>query len=175
MSRRAVLGLFVFVAVGLSGCASPARVVRQDANSVVVAIPENSNAWPFYYQDAAEQMAAEYVPDPVRSSIQRVKVGEQTTSTSDTGRRSFSETITSMSTTSVADQYEYHLEFRTNSPVRGPSSVSGGGPPAATLSPHGARDGADGIKPVIPPLLPTSPPASPATNMPSTGLPGPGR
>jgi hypothetical protein len=173
MSRRAGLGLFVFVAVGLSGCASPAHVVRQDAASVVVAIPENSNAWPFYYQDAAEQLAADYVADPVRSSIQRVKVGEQTTNTSDTSRRSFGEAITSTSTTSVADQYEYHLEFRSNSPVRGPSQISGS--PAAKLSPQGARDGADGTKPTIPPLLPTSPPASPATNMPSTGLPGPGR
>jgi hypothetical protein len=173
MSRRAGLGLFVFVAVVLSGCASPARVVRQDANSVVVAIPENTNAWPFYYQDAAEQMAAEYVPDPVRSSIQRVKVGEQTTSTADTSRRTFGDAVTSTSTSSVSDQYEYHLEFRSNSPVHGPSTI--GGTPAAKLSPQGARDGADGTKPVIPPLLPTSPPASPATNMPSTGLPGPGR
>jgi hypothetical protein len=173
MSRRAGLGLFVFVAVGLSGCASPAHVVRQDAASVVVAIPENSNAWPFYYQDAAEQLAADYVADPVRSSIQRVKVGEQTTSTSDTGRRSFSETITSMSTTSVADQYEYHLEFRSNRPVRGPSQSTGS--PAARLSPQAARDGTDGTRPTIPPLLPTNPPASPATNMPATGLPGPGR
>jgi hypothetical protein len=173
MSRRAGLGLFVFVAVGLAGCASPARVVRQDANSVVVAIPDNTNAWPFYYQDAAEQLAAGYIADPVRSSIQRVKVGEQTTSTADTGRRTFGEVITSTSTTSVADQYEYHLEFRSNSPVRGPSQISGA--PAARLAPQGARDGTDGTKPAIPPLLPPTPPASPATNMPGTAVAGPGR
>src|SRR4051794_25696885 len=175
MSRRAVLGLFVFIAVGLSGCASPARVVRQDASSVVVAIPDNPNTWPFYYQDEAKEAAAGYIADPVLASLQRVKVGEQTTNTSDTSRRTFSDAVTSTSTTAVSDQYEYHLEFRSNSPVHGPSSITGNGPPAAKLSLQGARDGADGTKPTIPPLLPTSPPASPATNMPSTGLPGPGR
>ena len=188
MSRTAVLGVLVFVAVGLSGCASPARVIRQDAASVVVAIPDNTNAWPFYYQDEAKQLAGGYVHEPVLVSSQRVKVGEQTTSTSDTTRRelgkerSFGDVVTSMSTTSVSDKYEYPLEYRSNSPVRGPTQYTGAGAPpapggpAASLSPQGPVTGTDGPKPaVIPPILPTSPPASPATSLPTTSLPGPGR
>src|SRR5215831_12693679 len=102
MSRAAVLGLVVVVA-GLSGCAAPARVIRQDPTSVVVAVSDNTNVWPYYYQDEAKQLAGGFIKDPMLISSQRVKVGEQTTSTTDTTRRdsnnkSFGDMITSAST-----------------------------------------------------------------------------
>src|SRR3954447_1558533 len=119
MSRAAVLGTFVCVVAGLSGCASPAKVIRQDPTSVVVAIPDNTNSWPFYYQDEAKTAAGNYIQDPVLVLSQRVKVGEQTTNTTDTTRRevggpdkprSFGEVMTSSNVTSVSDRYEWQLE-----------------------------------------------------------------
>jgi hypothetical protein len=180
---RTVVGVFALVVAGLSGCASPARVIRQDPTSVVVAIPDNTNAWPFYYQDEARTAAASYIQDPVLTASQRVKVGEQTTNTSDTTHRSFGDAVSSISTTAVSDRYEYHLEFRSNGPARSsgagtpPPPIPGGPPvsPAASLSPAGPT-GSDTMRPAsIPPLLPVTPPASPATSLPNTALPGPGR
>jgi hypothetical protein len=182
MSRTVVGVLFVAVA-GLSGCASPARVIDHEVGRVVVAVPDNTNSWPFYYEDAAKEAAAAHIPDPILSSSHRVKVGEQTTTASDTTRkelgkeRSFGDIVTSTSTTATSDRYEYHLEFRSNAAVRGSHSwnetaappVPGG--PAASLSPQGPAG--DGFKPtVIPPVEPVRAPWSPATSLPSTTLPG---
>jgi hypothetical protein len=122
MSRSALVAFVVAVA-GLSGCASPARVIRQDSASVVVAIPDNTNTWPFYYRDEAERAAGDYIHDPVLVTSSRVKVGEQLTNTQDSTRRElgkdhkFGEVVTSTNTTSMSDQYEYHLEFRSRGPV----------------------------------------------------------
>ncbi|HEX3149769.1 MAG TPA: hypothetical protein VHR66_16960 [Gemmataceae bacterium] len=189
---RTLSGLFVCVVAGLSGCASPAKVIRQDPTSVVVAIPDNTNIWPFYYQDEAKQTAGMYIQDPVLVSSQRVKVGEQTTNTSDTTRRdtgspdkqrSFTEVMTSSNVTSISDRYEFQLEFRSASPTRvttNPPSNNSAPPtpggPAATLAPQGPPLSTDVAKPAsIPPILPLTPPASPATSLPSAALPGPGR
>ena len=181
MSRTAVASMFVLVVAGLSGCASPARVIKQDATSVVVSIPDNTNNWPFYYRDAAQHAAAEHIHDPVLATSQRVKVGEQTTNTSDTtrrelGGRSFGDVVTSTNTTAVADRYEYHLEFRSGGPVRLPHSNTNPPPPipdgpAASLAPQGPTNRAETPKPaVIPPIIPATGPATPAAT-----LPGPGR
>ena len=52
---RAGVGAFALLVAGLSGCATPARVIYQDSTKVVIAVPDNSNAWPYYYQDAAKE------------------------------------------------------------------------------------------------------------------------
>jgi hypothetical protein len=177
MSRAAV-GAFVLVAAGLSGCATPARVIYQDSSRVVVAVPDNTNAWPHYYQDAAKELAGAYVPDPVLSTQERVKAGEQVTTVADAtrkeagGQRSFVDVMTSTEVTSLAERYEYHLEFRSNRPATIGGTPPASTTPAATLAPKAVPDTPDTVKP---PLLPVTPPASPATNMPSTALPGPGR
>src|SRR5262249_59857225 len=87
MSRTALIGAFVWVAAGLSGCAAPARVIQQDKNMVVVAVPDNTNTWPFYYQDAAKEVAARSISNPVLMGSTQVKVGEQTTNTQGVTRR----------------------------------------------------------------------------------------
>ena len=178
MSRTAV-GALVLVVAGLSGCASPARVIRQDASSVVVAIPDNTNLWPFYYRDAADRAAAEHIHDPVVTRFERVKVGEQATTMADTTRRelgahrSFGDVITSTNTVTLSDQFEYHFEYQSRGPVRVASPVAGGRPPvpdgpAASLAPQGPATTADTPKPaVIPPILPA--------NAPAATLPGPAR
>jgi hypothetical protein len=181
MSRSAVLGGLVFVAVSMSGCASSARVIRQDANSVVVAIPDNTNTWPFYYQDAAKDAAEKCFRDPVLTTSQRVKVGEQVSSATEVGgQRQFGDVVTS--STSMLDRYEYQLEFRPIIPVRNTTTSAGplpppsiAGAPAASLSTVGGLNGPDKLKTSpIPPLLPMNTPSSPAASLPSTSLPGPG-
>ena len=87
MSRTVLLGTFVFVVVGLSGCATPAHIIRKDSTSVVVAVPDDSNSWPFYYRDEATRTAGEYITEPELKSVQRVKVGEQMVNTQDVTRR----------------------------------------------------------------------------------------
>jgi hypothetical protein len=120
MSRVALLGTFVFVVAGLSGCASPAKVIHRDQNSVVIAVPDNTNVWPWYYQDEARKVAAEALPGAEQvSGPNRVKVGEQMTNRQDTTRRDINgkdktmlgEITSSLNTTSIADTYEYHLVF----------------------------------------------------------------
>jgi hypothetical protein len=181
MSRTAAAGAFVLVVAGLSGCASPARVIRQDAASVVVAIPDNTNTWPFYYRDAADQAAAAHIHDPVVTRLERVKVGEETAAPSDMAQRepgahrSFGDVITSTNTVTLSDRYEYHFEYRSNGPTRGAGPVGGSGPPvpgapAASLAPQGPVNAVAAPKPpVIPPILPAD---APAASLPSTVQPG---
>ncbi|HKB01324.1 MAG TPA: hypothetical protein VKD90_03850 [Gemmataceae bacterium] len=137
MSRTALVGTFVFVVAGLSGCASPARVIDSGNSRVVVAIPDNTNTWPFYYRDEAQRAALDYIHDPVLVTSSRVKVGEQLTNTQDTTRRDlgkdkkFGEVVTSTNSSSVADKYEYHLEFRSRGPVTVTTSDPLNGPAKA--------------------------------------------
>jgi hypothetical protein len=198
MSRTALLGTFVFVVAGLSGCASPARMVDYDKSSakVVIAIPEDTNSWPFYYQDEAVREASLKIPDPELVKTTRVKVGEQTTSTQDTSRRELGgrrpgELLSSISSSSTSDKYEYHLEFVSQTAGRLPGFVKSATPPApipngpvdpmmrpasATVTP-GSPPPADGIQmPVLPPTSPAMAPVSPSSPVippgsPSTDLP----
>jgi hypothetical protein len=48
--------------VGLSGCCT-ARFVSVDQTSAVVAIPNNSNSWPSYHRQHAEQLMREKFPE----------------------------------------------------------------------------------------------------------------
>jgi hypothetical protein len=43
------------------GCASPAHYVERKADSGVVAIPNNSNVWPFYHMRSAEDLIKQHV------------------------------------------------------------------------------------------------------------------
>src|SRR5262245_2757773 len=166
MSRTALLGTIVFVVTGLSGCASPARVVESDRMKVVVAVPDNTNTWPFYYRDEATRVASEIIQDPVLVSTTRMKVGEQMTNTQDTTRRDlgnkdkpkFGEVVTSTNTTSVSDKFEYHLLFQSSAPTQfTPPSRPGTPPPpipngpplpqAGGIAPTGGIAPAGGIAP----------------------------
>jgi hypothetical protein len=181
---RTMLAVLVLIAAGLSGCASPARVIRQDSASVVVAIPDNTNTWPFYYRDEAERAAGDYIHDPVLVTSSRVKIGEQLTNTQDSTRRELGkdnkagEVVSSTNTTAVSDRYEYHLEFRSRGPVTVTTSDPLGGPPkpagpagwtpvtpaGGVLSPGGPADTSR-----QPP--PGAPPAGPAGRLPTITIP----
>jgi len=182
MSRTALLSIFVLVVAGLSGCATPARVVDSDRTKVVVAVPDNTNTWPFYYRDEAQRAASEMIQDPVLVSSTRVKVGEQMTNTQDTTRRDFGqkdkpkfgEVVTSTNTTSVSDKYEYHLVFVSQSPLQfTPPGKSGtpqppvpNGPPLNTAGGVGATGTEGGLKPA-------NYPAPSGSNPPPTTSTGP--
>ncbi len=179
MTRAAVFGMCVVVA-GLSGCTAP-QVIRQDQSSVVLAIPENTNVWPTYYQDEAKAMAGKIISDPVLVSSQRVKVGESITNTQDSTRRDIGGTnnqprvgeVTSASnTTSVSDRNEFHLEFRSMTPTRGqgftPAAPIPGGSPMLSNGNKPAPNGANDPRMI----RPVDPGAGIApAGFPSTGLP----
>lgn len=200
MSRATLLGTFVFVVAGLSGCATPAHLVKvdKDAGRVVIAVPENTNTWPYHYRDEAMIAAAAQIPEPELKKVTRVKVGEQMTNTQDSTRRDLGgdkdkpkvgEVVTSTNTTSVSDKYEYHMEyesanakkpnFLSNRPVvpAQPAPIPGGPPldqnPVTTVggivSPGQTNSAMDIRAPnVVPP--------TPQTNvLPSTYIPEPGR
>jgi hypothetical protein len=169
MSRSALIGMFVFVVAGLSGCTSPAKVIHSDMTTAVVAVPDDTNVWPFYHQDAAREEAAKKIEAPFLVGTRRVKVGEQTTSTQEKTRRDIGgqempkvgELVTSTNRTSTSDTYEYHLEFQTQKPREisksygpkpGIDSPLVGAPPMAGAPPiaptPGVTPNVSGIQPV---------------------------
>lgn len=184
MSRAALLGTFVFVVAGLSGCASPAHLVKvdKDLGRVIVAVPEDTNTWPYYYRDEAAIAAAAQIPEPELKKVTRMKVGEQMTNTQDSTRRDLGgekdkpkigEVVTSTNTSSVSDKYEYHMEYESATakkpnflsnrpalPVQ-PAPIPGGPPldpytitPVGGIAPRGEPTPADGIRApsVVPPV-----------------------
>jgi hypothetical protein len=169
MSRAAFVGAFVFVVAGLSGCATPVKVIQQDANSVTVAIPDNTNSWPFYYRDEATKAATQTVPDvdPIPVSTTRVKIGTTTTNTLDTAHRDIGggdnkppvgDLTSSRSTTSTSDAYEYRLVFQKKQTSSVPNSFI-------------RTSGSNGNMP--PPPIPGGAPLTATGGMPPTGLVSP--
>ena len=153
---RAVLAGFCLIAAATSGCMTP-RTIMQTQDSVVVAIPDNTNTWPGYYQDEATAEARKAFPDAYLVSTTRVKVGEQTTNTQDVTRRDIGgqdnapkvgEVTTASNTTTVSDKYEYHLEFR-------PRTIRHTGSGMTPLHPAGGAGAANNAP------IPTGAPLSP--------------
>ncbi len=181
----------VAMVAGLSGCASPARVIKSDSASVLVAVPDQTNDWPFHYRDEAQKVAATYISDPVLVGTNRVKVGESVVSTQNTDRRDlggkdnkakFGEATSTTTTTAASDTYEYHLEFQSRAAGRsslptptgqpfnpaGPIQQTGGTQPPPLPAVGGAprRDNFDTRLPAV------NPPAyTPPGSFPSAGQP----
>src|SRR5262249_28661939 len=53
--------LCLLAVFALTGCGT-ARVISRDSEGGVVAIPENTNVWPFYYHDKAVELIKEDCP-----------------------------------------------------------------------------------------------------------------
>lgn len=192
MNSRLLAVACVAMVSGLSGCAT-ARVIKSDPTTVVVAVPDQTNDWPFHYRDEAMKVAGQHIKDPVLVGTNRVKVGETVTNTQNTDRRDlggkdnkpkFGEITSATSTTSLRDEYEYHLEFqsRPGGSLSQPPMPSGqpfnpsanirqtGGsqpPPPPALGTAPRRDNVD---PRIPPAV--NPPGyTSPTGFPAVGLP----
>lgn len=80
MKRFGLLALVAALA-GAGGCASSAKYVEKKADSGVVAVPDDSNAWPNYNRQAALKLIEQHVgPDYEIVDQKTVKTGRQTRS-----------------------------------------------------------------------------------------------
>src|SRR5262245_26123145 len=83
---RKVRALVLLALVALTGCET-ARVVSKDQYGGVVAIPDNSNSWPFYYHDKALALIKKECPDYVIVKEGEVVTGMVTTNRDSTETR----------------------------------------------------------------------------------------
>src|SRR5262249_12562930 len=107
----------VLVLVTVSGCGS-ARMIQSGPDGGVVAIPSNSNYWPFKYRDSAEKMMTQKCPngyDIVREEEivigQKSTTSEQTDHITPAGFRDGRERTTTSVTTSTRPETEYRITF----------------------------------------------------------------
>ncbi len=72
---------------GIPGCWTPAKVVQRPTDSVVIAIPENTDVWPTHYRAAAEALAKQELGTSyIKVDEKEVVVGaNNATPTSSTG------------------------------------------------------------------------------------------
>ena len=130
MPRTAFCAAFLIVAATtLSGCLSGAKVINQQRDPTtgrvvggVVSIPENTNVWPTYYQNAAYAKIREAYPafdsrDIVKA--EDVVVGQQTRNDQLVDRRPIGpdgkpvgELIRNTNTTTTTDLKEFHITYQ---------------------------------------------------------------
>jgi hypothetical protein len=102
--RPKVHSLLLLAVLTLTGCAT-ARVVSRNPDGGVVAIPENSNYWPYHYRDKAIELIKEDCPyGHVIAWEGEVPVGTTTK------ERGSSDGGTHVTTTET--RKEYRLEYR---------------------------------------------------------------
>lgn len=126
MHRILICATCLFVVSALPGCMGGARVIRQDAASGVVVIPENTNVFPTYYQDAAvEAIRREHGPNVeiAWGKGEEVVVGQETRNEQVVDRRvrgdekkPAGEVVRNTNVTTTTDKKEYRLEYRVNVP-----------------------------------------------------------
>ena len=109
----------VVTVVGLSGCQS-ARYVLRESDRGIVAIPANTNIWPWKHRDDAEKLMKQHFPEGYQFDREVEEVGGKTTTsgedtdgqtvqlaeglvTLDTGQR--------RSTSTTTDVTEYRIEY----------------------------------------------------------------
>ncbi len=117
---RVVLSLALVVTVGgLSGCQS-ARYVLREADRGIVAIPANTNMWPWKHRDDAEKLMKQHFPVgyQIDREVEEV-VGKTTTSGEDTDGQTVQlakglvtlDTGQRRSTSTTTDVTEYRIEY----------------------------------------------------------------
>jgi len=118
---RVVLSLVVaLTAVGVSGCQS-ARYVLREPDRGIVAIPANTNMWPWKHRDDAEILMKQHFPAgyQIDREFEEV-VGKTTTSGEDTDGQTVQlaeglvtlDTGQRRSTSTTTDVTEYRIEYR---------------------------------------------------------------
>lgn len=139
MSRWAML-FVVGLSAAVGGCASSARVVQQDASRVVVAVPEDTDSFPNYYNSEAIKLAAAHISEPMRVSSTRVKVGETLENKQSGSRTDLIPRVdlqSSSSKSSVENKYEYLIEFQSRKVTSDPRQPNA---PVPTPSPDGSMN-----------------------------------
>ena len=139
--------LFVFPLSFLVGCS--ARQVIRERDYGVVAIPFNSNAWPFHYRDKAAEIMSKHFPDGyeiVRE--EEVVVGQTTHMDEDVKEKNLEviEDVFSVGTTkrevttTTQDKTEWRISYqRASRPEDGVTMGGGYSPPGPPgMDPHSA-------------------------------------
>lgn len=104
--RRLLPAALLLAAV--AGCGS-ARLVRSSPDGGVVAIPSNSNSWPFYYRRDAEKLMAQQCPNGYKIVEEgEVVVGKKAATSESVDR----DRTTTSKVTTVSDQKEWRITFR---------------------------------------------------------------
>jgi hypothetical protein len=110
--RQALPAVLVLSAV--SGCCGGARLIQSGPDGGIVAIPSNTNSWPYKYRDEAEKLMAKRCPngyDIVKE--EEAPVGRQTTTTTVTpvvyNKEGDSATAT---VTSTSTRTEHRITFK---------------------------------------------------------------
>jgi hypothetical protein len=126
MHRIAICTTFVLVVSVLPGCMGGARVIRNDASSGVVVIPENTNVWPTYYRDAAiDAVRKEHGTNVeiVWGRGEEKVVGTETRNEQLVDRRvrgdekkPGGEVVKNTNVTTTTDKMEYHLTYQVKVP-----------------------------------------------------------
>ena len=83
-SLRTVHVLLLLTLVAQLGCQT-ARYVRKDGAYGEVAIPSNSNSWPYYNRDQAEKLMAQHFPEGYEVDVEEEAVIGQKTDYSENG------------------------------------------------------------------------------------------
>lgn len=78
------LGLFAVLALSHCGCQT-ARYVRKDGGYGEVAIPADSNSWPYYNRDQAKKLMADHFPEGYEVEKEEEAVIGQKTDYSENG------------------------------------------------------------------------------------------
>ncbi len=156
-----------FVLLGMigvaGGCASPAHYVEQKGDSGVVAIPDNSNAWPNYNMRAAKELMAKHVgPNYEIVDQYQVKTGQTTRNDQQTNteltpnRRNPNlpgEHQTTTGVTTTQDTTEWRIVYRrVAAPVNYDQPY--GGVPGTGLAPAGGTTAQGPPVGTVPSVLP---------------------
>jgi hypothetical protein len=83
-ARWLLLSLLIGCVLCSAGCQT-ARYVRKDGAYGEVAIPSNSNSWPYYNRDQAEKLMSEHFPDGYEVDVEEEAVIGQKTDYSENG------------------------------------------------------------------------------------------
>ncbi len=121
-SRIRLAFLIGVIAAGACGCPS-VRVVSQQDSCGVIAMPANTDMWPFRYRSKAEALLAQQCPEGYIIELEEEYVTGQTTSVQEdhqenehqvSKRVSFT-TGSSSTTSTTSDQKEWRIHYRKKS------------------------------------------------------------
>jgi hypothetical protein len=144
------------LAVGLSGCATPARYVERQPGAGVIAIPANTDTWPTYNRRAALALIEQHLGSGYEIVEEREVATGKTTSNNQQVRNE--ETIntavpflpanrqTVTNTTTTRDVTEWRISYRKRAE---PAADPPGDPPGGGVrrTEYRSGSGPDGVKP----------------------------
>jgi hypothetical protein len=120
--RRAMIGVLVAATVGCHGSGPAARYVLREPDRGVVAVPDDTDAFPTYHRTQALRLAKEHVgPDFTVTREEEFDLGPVTTNEVSFNRRDAwnwwlpwrkAETATTTNTTSTRHATEYRISYQ---------------------------------------------------------------